>query len=210
MEGGDYSGKGEQTKRLFCELYDLSEDNPILIEHEPTRRDRKIKENLAEDLDPYSKAEEMARLYIESREIHTRKDLAPALENGKIVLANRYKMSTCVYQSVQGVPLETLFRMHDERFILTPNITYVLDISRETAAKRSRNKGVTSDKFEKHEEFRNRVYENYRKLAEMAHQDESLFGRVELINGNNEPRQATSDIMKSLNPIYDAWILKQY
>ncbi len=209
LEGGDYSGKGEQTKRLHNLFVDFSEDNAILTEHEPTGRAKKIKENLAADLDPYSKAVEMTSLYIDDRDFHTRMDIAPALERGKIVIENRYKMSTCAYQWAQGISLEELFKLHDEKFILIPDITYVLDITPETATRRSKNDGVTRDKFERLEEFRNRVYLNYRTLTGMAQQDLSLFGKVELIDGNNGQDQVTADIMKTLKPIYDEWILEQ-
>lgn len=49
LEGGDYAGKGTQIKLLHNKLFDFSEDNGILTEHEPTKDAKEIKQRLAQE-----------------------------------------------------------------------------------------------------------------------------------------------------------------
>lgn len=202
LEGGDYSGKGEQSKRLHNYFLEMSEDNIVVTLHQPTRYAGEIKRKLREDKDAFADGGRMAELYVEDREYISRKVITPVLEAGSIVICNRHSMSTCNYQRLQGVQLEKLLAMHRSRKIPTPDITFLLDISNEEGSRRMLGLPESPDKFEKDDIFRGRVYAGYRELAAMAKNDTDLFGCVEVINGNNPPGQVFDDIKRFLNPLY--------
>ncbi len=203
LEGGDYSGKKEQSKRLHNYFLDRSEDNIVITLHQPTHFAKEIKRKLAEDKDAYADAEKMAELYVEDREYISKKLIVPALKMGSIVISNRHKMSTCNYQRIQGMDLERLLKMHHEVGIPSPDINLVLDISDEEAERRMNNLSHLPDKFEMHREFREKVYTGYRELAAMAKNDRDLFGYVEIVNGNNPPEKVFEDIKKFVDPLYE-------
>jgi len=215
IEGGDFSGKLVQSNALHNHLSSLSEDNDVITTHEPTNNAKKLKEKLARDTNPYQDTTKMAEIYIEDRTKHTRRIISPMLEEGVIVIANRYSMSTCVYQSVQGIPMDELIETHSEREILTPDLTFLLDISPEEAGKRIMKKHNTEtsvglDKFERNKNFRNQVYNRYLDLACSIPTNpkyQRFFGPVVVINGNNPEKQVTADIFAKFQPVYDSWII---
>lgn len=206
LEGGDYTGKGVQSIRLAEHITHLSEDNDVLITHEPTWRAKEIKRKLKEDKDAYSDAEKMAKLYIEDRRIHTGLLIEPNLNEGVIVIGNRYSLSTCVYQSLQGVALSKLIEMHKAPEILVPDLTILLDISQETADKRARKRvQVPEKKFEENREFRNQVYQKYLEVALSA--DYAMaFGYVEVVDGNGEIEQVAERVQKVFATPYSKWL----
>ena len=97
LEGGDYSGKKEQSIRLAENLLNLSEDNDVLITHEPTRRAKEIKRKIKDNESAHADAEKMAELYVDDRIYHSKNLIKPNLDKGAIVITNRYFLSTLVY-----------------------------------------------------------------------------------------------------------------
>lgn len=206
LEGGDYSGKGTQSILLARNLLQRNEDLNILLTHEPTAGAREIKQRLATEHDPYANALRMAQLYTADREEHTACIIRPSLHQGIIVIANRYKLSTCCYQSVQGVSLSKLIEIHNERRIPAPDITIVLDIAEETAEARASN--LPKDKFEANREFRNKVYSRYRNLAALAATPEyqEFFGPIAIIDGNGSREEVATIILEIITPRYRFWL----
>jgi len=199
LEGGDYTGKGTQSIRLAQHILDLSEDNDVLLTHEPTWRAKEIKKRLAEDGDAYSDARKMAELYVEDRRIHTEEIIKPNLSKGVIVVGNRYAMSTCVYQSLQGIPLSELVDMHCG-IIEVPDITILLDIPPETAKLRAKNRSRAAEKkFEANVDFRNRVYAKYRELA-FSEEYQTNFGKVRVVDGKG----AIEEVAKRIKFVFDS------
>ena len=203
LEGGDYVGKRVHSVRLAEHITNLSEDNDVLITHEPTSRAKEIKRKLMEDSDAYSDAERMAELYIEDRRIHSGTMIEPNLSEGVIVIGNRYALSTCVYQSIQGIALSKLIKMHEKPEIIRPDMTVLLDISLQTADERARKRKKGSEKkFEANRDFRNKVYEGYLEVATST-EYRSAFGIVNIIDGNGTIDMVAERIQKVFDLIYD-------
>ena len=177
LEGGDYTGKGTQATLL------------------------------AKETDPYANAQKMAELYIRDREEHVKDLIHPNLKQNVFVIGNRYSLSTCVFQSIQGIPLNDLINRHKERKILTPYVTFILHITPEVAEKRIPHVKANPDKFEANKEFRNKVYEKYLEIAKKAkNQDiENIFGKVEVIDANGAPEEVAAEIASRFNKIYEEW-----
>jgi dTMP kinase len=75
--------------------------------------------------------------------------IRPSLLKGHWVLSDRFSDSTLAYQSIGGVPLETL-RMIETAVLgdTTPDMTFVLDAPPEALITRRKNRGVKLDAFE--------------------------------------------------------------
>jgi dTMP kinase len=115
--------------------------------------------------------------------------IKPALDEGKIVICDRYTDSTVCYQGLgRGLDMAAVRSLNgwSSRGVV-PDITFVLDCSPEVGLKRagirieSIESGPREDRFEREDiEFHRRVREGYLKLAEEEPQ------RVKLINGERE------------------------
>ena len=204
LEGGDFLGKGTQAVLLAKNLLQLSEDNDILLTNEPTKYANELTERLRTETDAYANAERMTELYIEDRLSHTQRLIQPVLNQGGIVIANRYKLSTCCYQSLQGMSLLQLIELHNAKRIPNPDITLLLDITETTAEARAKALG-SLDKFERDSTFRAKVYERYRTLTEMAQSQPELFGHVKTIDGNGSPEEVAQNVLAALMPVYEPW-----
>ena len=213
LDGPDFTGKGTQTKELFTRLVSANEDNVITYTHEPTRDARAIKEKLKREKgDAYKGPMVMAELYIDNRAVNELQVVRPALLAGGIVISNRHKYSTLAYQLAQGVSLQELTRMHKERGIGTPDITFFLFLDNEKELReRMLRTGKTGDKFESDFEFQRKVATNYRHLAELAGEDLDFFGDIHSVNMHPGTgiHDISRSIWKNLEPVYNAWTKKR-
>lgn len=121
----------------------------ILLTAEPTKGffGKKIRQMLAEKKDPMSDGEEFLCLYVLDRKHHLKKEILPALHKGKIVLCDRYKYSTLVYQSVQGVSPDVVVKIHEKMRV--PDLVFVFDLPVSAALSRLEKSRKSKDVFEK-------------------------------------------------------------
>ena len=203
FEGIDGSGTSTHVHRLEERIENFNKYQSVLRTHEPWRSgDIKIK--LEQDFDSYSGGLEMAEMYVLDRAEHVRQLIRPVANAGVVVLNSRYKMSTCAYQWVQGVPLEDLLAMHEHRALLTPDLTFFLDVPREVAEERIRSTRSKREKFEKDPEFVDRLISAYRVLVGMSEVDSRIFGKVVRIDGNRPTEEVTDEIFEEFLKIYSS------
>ena len=113
-------------------------------------------------------------------------------------------MSTCAYQWTQGVQLQDLLEMHEHRGLLTPDLTFFLDVPREIASERIRSTRGQLEKFEKNPEFIDKLIHAYRTLVGMSEMDQRTFGKVVTVDGNRPIETVANEIYSSFLPVYDA------
>lgn len=170
FEGGEACGKSTQIK-LFKEYIQTRQDkdNFVFI-REPggTILSEKIRDlllNFRQDA-PTAKAELL--LFLASRAHLYEKVLKPALEQGKIVVADRFYDSTVAYQGFarQIMPAQEILELNKMILnSLTPDLTFYLEIKPEIAFKRKGDDIL--DRMESEPlEFHQKVYEGYRFMAE--------------------------------------------
>jgi dTMP kinase len=203
FEGIDGSGTSTQVLELMKKIEDLDKYQDVIRTHEPWKNKR-IKEILEQDKDVYSNAEELAHLYIGDRTDHSYTLILPNLLARAIILCSRYKISTCAFQWAQGMPLIKLLQMHEHRGILVPDVTFFLDVNREVAAQRMKER-ASQEKFERNAEFIDRVITNYRKLTEISEKYPQLFGRIIRIDANANLNEVTKEVFERFLPIYQEW-----
>ncbi len=118
-------------------------------------------------------------LFLAARADHVRKVLEPALDAGKLVLSDRFQLSTFAYQ-VAGRGLDRAMVAAANRLAtggLEPDLTLIMDISPEEGRKRQMAAGKTLDRLDSEPEgFHRRVYEEY--LATTGKNVRHLDGRL--------------------------------
>jgi dTMP kinase len=177
LEGIDGCGKTTLREQLYDHLKDKYE---ILILREPggTEVSEKIRDMLLDVKNVGITSRTEAFLYAASRSQLVEEMILPALQAGKIIIADRFMDSTIAYQGYgRGLDIELLMELN--RLCtggLKPDLTLLLDIDPEEGQKR-RNKDVP-DRLEKEGmEFQSRVRAGYIALQ----RDEP--DRIKLLNG---------------------------
>ncbi|MBI3549111.1 MAG: dTMP kinase [Elusimicrobia bacterium] len=165
LEGPDKSGKSTQAKRL---VDDLRQDGlKVIHTREPggTSFAESIRKIL---LDTKHKVDPMAELllYEAARAQHTRDVLVPSLEDGAVVVCERYTLATLVYQGRARGLEEAMIRQLNRLATggLRPDLTLVLDIPQGEFGRRDKRR--KHDRMERETVlFRSKVREGYRALA---------------------------------------------
>ncbi len=133
IEGIDGAGKSTQAEILKERLE--KKDFPVVLLKEPTssKWGKKIKEisKKMKSIDPYEELE----LFVKDREFNVRKNILPALKDKKIVIVDRYYISTIAYQGARGIKKE-IIREGNEKFAPKPDIIFILDINPEESLQR--------------------------------------------------------------------------
>ncbi len=166
LEGPDRSGKSTQAALLKTWLEELGHE--VLVTREPggTYLSEKIRKIL---LDPKSNIEPMTELFLyeTSRIKHTLEKIMPALKAGKVIISDRYTLSTTAYQGYgRGLPLTTVETLNRIATMdLKPDVTIVFDIPDKVFAQRELTR-PGRDRIEREpDSFRRRVNRAYKLLA---------------------------------------------
>ena len=150
VEGIDGAGKSTVLRRLaaHCEERGL----PSVSSGEPTRGEwgMKLRRSMAEGR--LSLDEELA-LFLKDRAEHVEKVIRPALAAGKVVLLDRYYISTAAYQGARGADPEAIL-LENERFAPLPDLVLLLDFDPAGGLARIRARGDAPNTFEEAEQLR--------------------------------------------------------
>ena len=168
FEGTDGSGKSTQF-RLFAD-YLRQNGFDVVLTREPggTRISEKIRNIILDpvntEMDPMTEA----LLFASSRAQHVEELIRPSLEEGKIVLCDRFMDSSIAYQGY-GRGLGDCVRIINEYAIggLQPDITFYLDLDPDAGRERNTRAGKTDRMEQEKMEFHRRVYNGYRELSEI-------------------------------------------
>lgn len=168
LEGGEGAGKSTQTRLLGEWLTDLALPHVLAREPGGTPVGEAIRRVVLDKGDLTMPPETELFLILGARAAFTREVVRPALEDGKIVVADRYDLSTFAYQGY-GRGLDLAQVAEANRIAtggLVPDCYLVLDLPVEQGL--ARKGGVAQgDRIEKSgDAFLARVYSGYRALAE--------------------------------------------
>lgn len=138
LDGADGAGKSTQAARL-CDCL-KSEGHRVLAVRDPggtALGDRLRTLLLDRDSVESCRRAEML-MFMASRAQLLAERVFPALESGAVVVTDRFLLSTVVYQGLAGgIDTEEIWRVgHAATSGLMPNLTLLLDVSRESALKR--------------------------------------------------------------------------
>jgi dTMP kinase len=192
LEGVEGSGKSTQARRLGAWLD--AAGVPYLVTREPggTSVGEAVRHVVlhGDDLTPRTEL----LLMLAARATFVEQVVAPALAEGRVVVADRFELSTLAYQGYgRGLPLEEVRRLN--LFAtggLVPDLTIVLDVAPDLGAARRESAGGTADRIERAgPEFHRRVGEAYRLLA-------GTEPRVQRVDGTAAPEAVHAAILTLL------------
>jgi dTMP kinase len=191
FEGIDTSGKSTQARRLVKRLIDAGHSVVSTGEPGGTPIGNSVRSILLsrqhESLLPFSEL----LLFIVSRAQNTHEVIVPALQEGKTVVASRYRMSSAAYQGYgRGMDLDLIQELNETAACgLHPDITFLIDIPAEVAVQRKR---TEQDRIEiESMEFHRRVRQGFLELAEG---DPNAI----VIDGDRSPDEITEDVAQHL------------
>jgi dTMP kinase len=170
LDGPDGCGKTTQTKLLA----DWLKEQGVAVEsfRDPGGTDigEKIRQILLNPEHIQMSIRSELLLYMAARTQLWEEKIAPALKKNKCVILDRWLSSTCAYQGyASGFGIENVIKIATDCLERPwPDLTIILDVNPETAAKRLKR---TPDRMErKGDNFHQRVREGFLKLAK-GHKD---------------------------------------
>ena len=202
FEGIDGSGKTTQLKLLGEKLAALG--YPVLYTREPggTRVGELVRDLLLNpqygELVPRAEA----LLYAAARAQHVEEIILPALEQGKVVLCDRYIDSSLAYQGFgRGLDLSQLEQINQAATAgLVPDRVLLLDFCPDRGVDRLSRSGRGPDRIEREDqEFHRRVRRGYLTLVALDPQ------RYRVIDANRSIEEVQRDLFKALEGVLDAF-----
>ena len=168
FEGGEGSGKTTVCRYVYKQLLDAGFD--VIYTREPggsniAEQIRNVILNVDNiDMDPRTEA----LLYAASRRQHLAEKVLPALEEGKIVICDRFLDSSLAYQGyARGIGIDEVMSINS--FAINncmPDLTLYLDVTPETGLKRIQIRKDLNRLDVESINFHHNVYEGYRIVCE--------------------------------------------
>lgn len=168
FEGSEGCGKSTQSRLLYEYLQQKGYDVVYLREPGGTRISEKIRGILLEPKNHMAPECEML-LYMAARAQIVCEVIKPALEQGKIVICDRFLDSTLAYQGYGlGIDLDLIKRMGKfVTYSIKPNLTILLDLS---VKKGLKNRHTVKDRIERRSiAYHQQVRKGYLALAAQEH-----------------------------------------
>ena len=189
FEGIDGCGKSTQCERLKEYLKDNGRDFIFVREPGGTEIGERIREILLDKKNTQMTPRTELLLFEAARAQITDEVIRPALEEGKIVLCDRFFDSSSAYQGcARGMGMDFVAGLNMAATGgLKPDITFFFDISAEEALARRGRRGEASDRIE---------------LAGLKFQEDVRKGYLELA-GNSDGRIVTVDAMLGIDEIFE-------
>lgn len=188
LEGIDGSGKTCACKDLAKKLQ--SDGYDVVYLREPTNESPWGKEMRERSPRGELTPEEELELFIRDREWHIANRIQPALEEGKVVLMDRYFFATGAYQStVMDLHWSEILRRNREGISAPePDIIFILDVPAEIGLERATGRtGKANLQFEKLD----RLVKVRQAYLEISENDSGTF---ELIDAKNPLDQVVDEI----------------
>ncbi|MFC7394707.1 dTMP kinase [Scopulibacillus cellulosilyticus] len=207
FEGPDGSGKTTQIRKLANYLKEKG--IPYILTREPGGT--KISDDIRSIIlnpayNELTGATEIL-LYAASRAQHVREKIKPALQSGKIVLCDRFVDASIAYQGYGlGVSLQTVKEINEFATEgLTPDRTYLLDISPENAKKRmlSRMEMEYKEGLDRIEQRENVYHRKVREGFSNIYRENKH--RICFIDGDRSEQQVFEDIKNDVMQVIDKY-----
>ncbi len=194
MEGLDFSGKSTLVKNLKALLSELNPPPYFTREPGGTPAAERVRAVL---LDPELEMEAWteAYLYAAARADLVQREILPRLENGKLVLCERFLDSSIAYQGAgRGLGVTAVRELNAWAVgEVVPNLTFYLRLSPEERARRARESGATLDRLEQvGDDFMRRVEKGFEEIAR------SEPDRVKVLDAASPPEELAEAVGRKI------------
>ena len=180
IEGTDKAGKSSQS-RMLAEALKISGKVCVILDFPDytTPIGMEIKAFLEGKRDYLS---EVKHLLFSANRWEKKKEIESMLENGTIIVMNRYWQSNLVYGAANGMDVNWLLRL--DKGLPKEDITLVILVNPSISSKRAE----MQDAFESDTQLAASAYKNYLKFAKQY--------RWKVIDGSKSKEQVHQEIMK--------------
>ncbi len=199
LDGVEGAGKSTQIARLAEALRGAGEDVLVTIEPGGTPIGGAVRELLLSPSYPEMTPLTEVFLFCASRAQHVEQVIRPALEDGRVVLCDRFSAATFAYQGYAGEVGEELVAVLDDAATggLVPDMTIILDLPPEEGLRRKFGKhtstGANGDRIERNEPaFHRRVREGFRRYAER------YPDRTRIVDASRDENEVFAEIRRLL------------
>ena len=181
VEGLDGCGKTTQTKLLVRKLRKMGWDAVYTAEPSRGKIGKFIKKYCLQGEKRTFPIVE-ALLFAADRFEHVEREVIPALNEGKIVVSDRYVYSSLAYQGAAGLDLKWIEMINEHA--IRPDLAIFVDVEPEAVIKRLKPKKSVMENFE----TQRKVLEVYVKFVEK--------GKLVRIDGNKSKKEVADDVLK--------------
>ncbi len=201
FEGVEGSGKSLQIKRAEAHLRSIG--IPCLSTREPggTAFGLALRRVLLHEGGPARTPMSELLLYLADRYQHLREVIEPAIQDGMVVLCDRYHDATRAYQGgARGVPVEIIDSLAAILRIPDPDATILLDIPAELALARARTRNKSSGSHDEEGRFEAEDLSFHRSVRDAYLDLARRFpGRIRIVDATGTPDEVFARILPLLD-----------
>jgi len=188
IDGPDGAGKSTLAKMLTEKL---AEADRVLLTAEPTKTElgKKIRQILANGTEEEKST--LTELFVKDRGEHINDFIIPNVNDGYVVISDRYRYSTVCYQHLQGEETQKLVNLNKD--FISPDITFIVttdDVN--VLLDRIANRGADRDFFETKTNLTIAI-EEYSKMKEYFPQDNIVY--IDCANTPEESLRIMVDVI---------------
>lgn len=199
LEGPDGSGKSTITKLLGDYLE--GKNIPYIMTREPggTKIGENIRDLILDKENTHMSDETEALLYAASRGQHVKEKIEPALNEGKIVLCDRFVLSSLAYQGKgRGLGIEKVKQINDFAIKdIYPDLILFFHVDPKVTLKR-KTENIDVDRLELEGDlFHQNVYEGYMELLKMYPKN------IKMIDASRSIEQVLSQSIEEVENLLD-------
>lgn len=206
LEGLDGSGKSELSRRLAAQVGDAIGAEHVLLTFEP--RNEMAAGEFCRDVLAKRITVSMRTLalgFALNRADHGERMIAPFLEGGerRIVICDRYYMSSLVYQSSGGLSIDDVMDLNQSA--RPPDLTLFLDASPDTSYERISARQLKLG-FADRELFEERLVETREKYLTVIDYLRKRGEQIEIVDANGTRLEVLNGMIDSINRCVPDWL----
>ncbi len=196
LEGGE--GSGKTTIILSIEKYLKENGYDVVTTREPggVPIAEQIRNVILDVNNTKMCNETETLLYAASRMQHLHEKVIPALNEGKVVICDRYLDSSLVYQGyARGFGIDNVLNANCFALDHMPDVTFFIDVTPEVGLQRISGRDKI-DRLDKESlSFHQRVYDGYVKLSEQ------YPDRIKRIDGQRDKEEVIADVIEEIKKV---------
>lgn len=200
MEGPDGAGKSTQIDLLRDYLLEKGYDIIVCREPGGTEISESIRQIILNK--DYTKMGNMTELllYAAARAQLVEEVIRPAIEEGKVVICDRFLESSVVYQGIaRGMGIELVYKVNEYAIgDMMPDLTVMIDLDAEEGIQRKKNQ-TELDRMERESiEFHEKVVDGYRSLLNQG------LDRIKRVDGMQPVDAIQTRIRELVNKLIES------
>ncbi|WP_262122351.1 MULTISPECIES: dTMP kinase [unclassified Anaerococcus] len=199
FEGPDGSGKTTILKNVNQKLTEQGYDIRVVREPGGTEISEKIREIIIDNDNINMAAKTESLLFAASRAQLVEEKIRPGLENGEIILCDRFVLSSLLYQGVgRGLGIDEVKKINDfATGDINPDLTIFFNIDYKTALIRKR-ANFSPDRLENEEfDFHKKIFDAYLDIAEKYKDD------IKQVDATRSIDEVSSDVLKLIKDLLE-------